>query len=56
MRPFGEEGPPTGLRRLDAEAEEAEERFVENDGGNGQGEIDDDDGKDIGKEMPGDDF
>lgn len=48
---IGEETTPTGLGGLDPETEEAEETFVEDHGGDGEGEVDDDDAREIGEEM-----
>ena len=48
---IGEETSPAGLGGLDPEAEEAEETFVEDYRGDGEGEVDDDDSREIGEEM-----
>ena len=55
LRAFAEQRAPTRLRRLDAEAEEAEEAFVEDDGGDGEREVDDDDAGEIRQQMAEDD-
>ena len=55
LRTFGEEGAPTGLGCLDAEAKEGEKRFVENDGRDGKGDVNQDHTEEIRQDVAGGD-
>ena len=49
--PIGQEGSPAGERGLHTEAEEAEEGFLENDGGEGESEVGQNGGEDLRKDL-----
>ena len=47
----GEQGTPTGVWGLDAEAQKGQETFVEDDSWDGEGEVDHDDPEQVGQQV-----